>query len=652
VTTDPSRQPVRGSERAAARDEAHVGASAPGWRRTASDVARATLLGPFAIAFAVYLAAFLVMRPATAGDEQHYLLAAQSIALDGDIDLSNDYASRERTLAVTNHFPQEPQAFRYTSSEAVVPFHPLGLSFLLAPAVALGGITLARLSMILIAALVADQLYRLLAQLGVARPRHRWLAWGAVALSLPLLVFSNQFYPELPGALLVLVSLRVVATGEPGPRAILGAALAGAALPWLHIRYLPVAAFLLVALIYAACPARDGSGRHRRLVRRMWGHTRRCLRALATSRRSVGLSIALPFAVSIAGLAGVFEALYGSPLPDAPYRPLGVGGPGSAGSTFWYEYLLAYFLHPADGWIPYAPVHWLGIAAIGCAVWKLGRPAVVVVAAIAVYLVIVASAGLAPGFGFPARFLVIFVPLVAIPLAVALESLRDARLVYFPLAIASLVIAAAAVLEHERLYPLQIGPHYPARVFGVRSIQTMFPDTRPVAVPTSAVVHPGDFGPQVGRLQNGLVVASEANGDAPGFVLFGPYAALPAGLYAAKFSLAARVRGDETVARIEVTTPPERVLAQRQVGPNDVGRGSILTELVLRFGTPGGVPIDARVFFEGRGTLVAGPIELSPEPGTAQSAETLPDWPLAFLWVAGTALVARLFVRAMRATQR
>ena len=59
-------------------------------------------LAPFALALAVLGTAYLVMRPDTAGDEPHYLLAAESIAFDGDLDLTNDYASRERTLSVVN----------------------------------------------------------------------------------------------------------------------------------------------------------------------------------------------------------------------------------------------------------------------------------------------------------------------------------------------------------------------------------------------------------------------------------------------------------------------------------------------------------------------------------------------------------------------
>ena len=143
-------------------------------------------LAPFALAFAVYLAVFLVMRPESTGDEPHYLLIAESIAYDGDVDVTNDYASRERTLRVTSQFPlpQVYQARIYTESGDLRPLHGVGLGAVLAPAVAFWGLTGARIAMLLIAALLADQLFRLLRDLRF-RLRYRVLAWASVVFCLP-----------------------------------------------------------------------------------------------------------------------------------------------------------------------------------------------------------------------------------------------------------------------------------------------------------------------------------------------------------------------------------------------------------------------------------------------------------------------------------
>ena len=125
---------------------------------------------PFTAAFAVFLAVFFVMRPEATGDEPHYLMVAQSIAYDGDVDLANDYASRERTLRVASSFPLDTYHQVVDYSGELRPVHGGGLSALLAPAVALGGLTGARIMMILIAALLADQLFRLLRDLSLRRP--------------------------------------------------------------------------------------------------------------------------------------------------------------------------------------------------------------------------------------------------------------------------------------------------------------------------------------------------------------------------------------------------------------------------------------------------------------------------------------------------
>src|SRR5262245_37591282 len=83
----------------------------------------ALFVAPFAIAFAVYLCAYLVMRPAAMGDKPHYFLIAESLLYDRDVKMTNDYASRERTLAVCQCFPLEHHAFHYTPSRPLYPWH-------------------------------------------------------------------------------------------------------------------------------------------------------------------------------------------------------------------------------------------------------------------------------------------------------------------------------------------------------------------------------------------------------------------------------------------------------------------------------------------------------------------------------------------------
>ena len=437
-------------------------------------------LAPFGLAFAVYLAAFLVMRPATAGDEPHYLLVAESIAYDGDVEVANDYANRERTLRVVDQFPLSTQfqAAVYTKSGDLRPLHGVGLSAVLAPAVALGGLTGARIVMVLLAALLADQLFRLLRDLGF-RQRYRILAWIAAAFSLPVLTFSNQIYPELPGALLVVVSLRIMFVGASSPAALALGSTAAAALVWLHVRYIPVSVGVFFGLALSAFADRGQGTRSSRALGlvdriRAGGASVGRYAAVARKRWRMALpALVVPYALGLGLLAVAFRHWYGSPDPRAPYLGFGYSTVGSGGSNFVWQYVLTDLLNPMAGWIPYAPVHLLGLAALGCLVVMFRWPAAACIAVAAGHELILASAGPLIGWGFPARYPLIVIPLIAIPIALVIQELRVARVVFYPLLAASLILTAAATQDYKRLYPVGDKP----RLFGIRSAAAAFPVT-------------------------------------------------------------------------------------------------------------------------------------------------------------------------------
>ena len=74
-------------------------------------------------------------------------------------------------------------------------------------------------------------------------------------------------------------------------------------------------------------------------------------------------------------------------------------------------------------------------------------------------------------------------------------------------------------------------------------------------------------------------------------------------------------------------------------------QSSALTYIDLPFANPGGY-LETRVYYRGRGTLRAGPINVQPVIAP-QAPSRFRDWPLAFCWVAGTFLVGWLFVQVM-----
>jgi hypothetical protein len=605
-------------------------------------------IAPLAIAFVAYLAVYDAMNPVTTGDEPHYLLVAESIAFDGDVDLRNDYASRERTLRVVNVFPLDynVQAAVYKDSGELRPLHGVGLPALLAPAVGIGGLTGARVVMVLIAALLAHQLYLLLADLRLRR-RYRIAAWISVAFCMPVLPFTSQVYPELPGALLVVVVLRMILRRTRSPWALAGGSLASAALIWLHVRYLPISLALLAALAYAATSdepeeaaglatpgrwvrMRTDLGRHLAVARARW--------------RGVVLPVLVPFAVVLASIAVAFEHWYGSPDPRTPYYAYSTTTLGGGGLQAVYDYVLHDLFNPLVGWIPFAPVHWLGLAALGCVVLWFGWPAAAAIAVAIGYEVALASSAPVGGWGLPARYLLIVIPLIAVPIAVVIQQIRLARFVFVPLLAGSLVLTVAGVRNFEGLYPAGERQH----IWGLRSIAPAFPVTLPPLPPTSFLLSPGQARTQTGRVQGSEVVA-RAGRDKPGFMLWGPYSPLKTGAYKATFSLSATgVRRDAHVAVIEVIGGADRVFVREFLKANQLQPGRRLTDLRVSFATPGELPIQTRVFYQGQGTVRSGPVlvqRIEPEGGPAAR---LRDWPLAFLWVGGTTLIGALFVQLMK----
>lgn len=187
----------------------------------------------------------------------------------------------------------------------------------------------------------------------------------------------------------------------------------------------------------------------------------------------------------------------------------------------------------------------------------------------------------------------------------------------------------------------------------MRSTATAFPSLADVEAGESFTTTPGGPpAPKTGKLERGEIVG-RAGRDKPGFLQYGPYLPLKPGAYRATFSLAAAGVGpDEPVALIEVVGAPDAVLARKLLTGREL-RPRQLSPIELAFENLGTHLLETRVYFVGRGTLRAGPTHVQPlAPPAPGSPTQFPDWPLAFLWVAGTALVGWMFVDVMRSRNR
>ena len=181
----------------------------------------------------------------TTADEPQYLLTALSLAEDGGLDIS-DELDAERWRAF--HEAELPQQTRLLpGGRRISPHDPL-LSVMLAPAVAVGGWVAGKWTLVLLAGgLAALLVWTAVTRLAVT-PGTAARVVGVLAASVPLAPYGSQVYPELPAALAVTAGLAALLA----PMRRLGGVAVGVAccaLPWLGIKYTPVAVVLGVSAL-------------------------------------------------------------------------------------------------------------------------------------------------------------------------------------------------------------------------------------------------------------------------------------------------------------------------------------------------------------------------------------------------------------------
>jgi hypothetical protein len=222
-------------------------------------------------------------------------------------------------------------------------------------------------------------------------------AAGFVALTPPLLFYFHQFYPEVPAALLLVLALRgLLFAGSTHSAALLRLGLLLMPLPFLHQKYLPVWAALVLLALFVAVD---------RLV---------TLRAL--------LALLLPQAATLFALLVYNQALSGSPRPDALFRALGRSG---VGADSLGQGLLGLALDARYGLVPYAP--WLLLAAGG--LFASSEPARRLRLALPVagvyYLTVAAAENWTGSISNLGRFVLPVVPLLAVFGALGIAQARS-----------------------------------------------------------------------------------------------------------------------------------------------------------------------------------------------------------------------------------
>jgi hypothetical protein len=350
----------------------------------------------FILLAAVYVASIDIRATRGAsitGDEPFYLLTTQSLLQDGDLDLTQQYARRSYESFFDHADGLWRQSVSRKNGVLLSPHNP-GLSFLVLPGFAAAGLVGAQVQLLTLAALTFALTYILVARITGA-PGGSWLATAVVGLSASAFIYSTEVYPEMPAALMLVVSVWLVheQTLSGYWRALLLAA-ALTAMVWLGVKYAPLA--LLVA--FWSWRRMDARGRWALLgagsasaVLFGWSHWHTFG---ALTPYSVGAVYAGDSTFSVLGQHLEFA--------DRAYRLLGLFIDRSFGIGRW------------------APVLLLAVPAL-VLLWKQGGSARWILALIATQLLIAAFVAITMmGWWFPGRTLVAVLPLLALPLTLLL----------------------------------------------------------------------------------------------------------------------------------------------------------------------------------------------------------------------------------------
>jgi hypothetical protein len=263
---------------------------------------------------------------------------------------------------------------------------------------------MARLGMAIGAILLMTVLFKLLIECGFSNGVTAF-SCAAVMFSLPILHFSQVFYPELMGALLTVCGFALL-RAKPGIRSMLLLGLIVGLLPLFNARYWVIAGPLTLLGVFRHTMFQD----------------KRFLAALLAPAVTVFVAIVI-----------LNFAVYGLALPNAGYiyltRGANLGIYNSSIPAFtgdFYRGLAGIIFDQNSGLMTTAPVFILALTGF-VALWKRNkRVCLQIIVVSGLYFIAVAGTRLWRGGPTPTpRFLVPIIPILALPLAAIFEDCRS-----------------------------------------------------------------------------------------------------------------------------------------------------------------------------------------------------------------------------------
>lgn len=361
------------------------------------------------VAFLVYALAIPAMQHHVAdGDEPYYLLMTESLARDHDLDLGNQF--RGLAHSAVGRSDLTPQLGDRVEANGTIRSHlePL-LAFVLLPGFLLGGVAGALLTMALFGALLTRSTVRLFEDEFIDDRTTRAL-FPLMAFAPPLLFYATRVWPEVPGAWLFVEAIRGVRQHRTS-RWI--AALC--ALVLLKLR------FALIAVVIA-------------------------IRALRTRRQAIA-------AIAIVALPALLLSTTTHRLRELI--------PGDA--AMFFQGLFGLVVDAHAGILFTAPLYLGGLVAL--AHWSSTPPAFRLgMAASALYIfTLVPRPEWHGGWSPPLRYIVVFMPVLALGAASMAQRLRDWLA---PVAAWTIVVTIHGLAFPWRLFHIADGQNFVSEWLG------------------------------------------------------------------------------------------------------------------------------------------------------------------------------------------
>ncbi len=421
------------------------------------------------VALAVFVPRITTYLDPVTGDEPFYLMTAISMWEDHDLNECNNYRQREELRFYPSFyspwtgfpqgwkgwtgapFPLPPHAAHIVpasrmcastdpsmslpadgSHSELYTKHGIGLSLLVMLPFELGGRALVVYFLCALGALLAANIY-LLAREATGDIVPALLTWLAFAFTVPLMPYSYLIFPELPAALFILYAFRRIRLWHNNWLQTTAISLSISFLPWLHYRFVPVCAALILYFVYKLFRYRS-QGQER------------------TFRWASELALfAVPILASAALLMAYFYQRYGQVTPNPADH---AGSSDLAGTLRGAAGLL---LDEQWGLFVYAPVYILTIVGVVLMAvrrdWR-GQLGWLGLVFVPYYGVIANYAQWWGEWCPPARYLASTLPLLALPFAIGLHRIRSALydLLYGALFALSLLVMAGFLYQPQWMY--------------------------------------------------------------------------------------------------------------------------------------------------------------------------------------------------------